>query len=55
MAARKAERAKLIKTLEISGVNNRRKLYLVRNLRSEISKPARLLWECCKTVKNESS
>lgn len=47
-AARKVEKAKLIKMLEINGVNNKRKLYLIRNLRRELSKSARLFWEYCK-------
>jgi len=44
-AARKAEKAKLVKILQLRGVDNRRKLYLVRNLRGECSKPAKILWE----------
>lgn len=44
-AARKVERAGLIKILKIRGVNSRRKLYLIRNVRGELSKQARLFWE----------
>ena len=44
-AAKKAEKAELIRILQLSGVDSRRRLYLVRNLRGEFSKPARLLWK----------
>ena len=44
-AARKAEKAELIRILQLGGVDSRRKLYLVRNLRGEFSKPARLFWK----------
>lgn len=44
-AARKAEKAELIRTLQLSGVDSRRKLYLVRNMRGEFSKPAKLFWK----------
>jgi DNA-binding transcriptional LysR family regulator len=49
-AAKKAEKAQLIKILQLIGIDHRRKLYLVRNLCSEFSKPARLLWNYAESV-----
>lgn len=48
-AAKKVERAKLIKKLEISGVKDDRKLFLIRNLRKKNSKAAMLFWETVET------
>jgi len=44
-AARKVEGAGLIKIVRLQGVNSRRKLYLIRNLQKELTKPARIFWE----------
>ena len=44
-AAKKVEKAGLIKILKIRGANNRRKLYMIKNQQKKLSKPARLFWE----------
>ncbi len=48
-AARKAEKAKLVKVLEISGVDDERMIYLVRDVKGEMSKPTKLFWAYSKT------
>jgi DNA-binding transcriptional LysR family regulator len=44
-AARKVEKANLIKILKIRGVDNRRQLYLIKDPQKQLSKPAKLFWE----------
>jgi DNA-binding transcriptional LysR family regulator len=44
-AARKAEKAELVRILQLGGVDSRRKLYLVKRSRGEFSRPARLFWK----------
>ncbi len=48
-AARKAEKAKLVKVVKISGVDDERILYLIRDVKSDMSKPTKLFWAYSKT------
>ncbi len=50
-AAKKAEKAELIRILQLRGLESRRKLYLVRNMHSESSKPANSFWEFTESVR----